>query len=70
MDGWQFLEEYTKLVQDTGCSATIFMISSSNDEQDLSKARNYSHIVKDYLLKPICREDLDKIFMIVGVEGV
>jgi CheY-like chemotaxis protein len=70
MDGWQFLEEYTKLVQDTGRSSTIFMISSSNDEQDLSKARNYSHIVKDYLLKPICREDLDKIFMIVGVEGV
>lgn len=68
MDGWQFLDEYTKLVQETGRSATIFMISSSNDEQDLSKARNYSHVVKDYLLKPICREDLDKIFMAVGVE--
>lgn len=71
MDGWQFLDEYVKLSRETGKSSTIFMISSSNDEHDLSKARHYSNVVKDYLLKPICKEDLEKIFLSVGVgEGM
>lgn len=71
MDGWQFLDEYVRLSRETGKSSTIFMISSSNDEHDLSKARHYSNVVKDYLLKPICKEDLEKIFLSVGVgEGI
>lgn len=71
MDGWQFLDEYVRLSRETGKSSTIFMISSSNDEHDLSKARHYSNVVKDYLLKPICKEDLEKIFLSVGVgEGM
>ncbi|MFP9119148.1 response regulator [Flavobacterium sp. RNTU_13] len=71
MDGWQFLEEYVKLSRDMGKTSTIFMISSSNDEHDLSKARQYSNVVRDYLLKPICKEDLEKIFLAVGVgEGM
>lgn len=64
MDGWQFLEEFKELLGDSISQCTIFMISSSNDEHDLSKARQYSSIVKAYLLKPICKEDLDKIFTI------
>lgn len=71
MDGWQFLDEYKKLITATGRNATIFMISSSNDEHDLTKAQEYSDVVKDYLLKPICKEDLEKIFMTIGVsEGM
>nr|WP_322624270.1 response regulator [uncultured Flavobacterium sp.] len=71
MDGWQFLDEYKKLTKAIGRSATIFMISSSNDEHDLTKAQDYSDVVKDYLLKPICKEDLEKIFMTIGVsEGM
>lgn len=71
MDGWQFLEEYVRLSRDMGKTSTIFMISSSNDEHDLSKARQYSNVVKDYLLKPICKEDLEKIFLSVGIgEGM
>ncbi|MFP9115752.1 response regulator [Flavobacterium sp. RHBU_3] len=64
MDGWQFLEEYKELVADNPGQSTIFMISSSNDEHDIMKARQYEHIVKDYLLKPICKDDLDKIFQV------
>lgn len=66
MDGWQFLDEFTKLVQHNGKSSTIFMISSSNDEHDIKKAKNYTGVVKDYLLKPICKEDLEKIFVEAG----
>lgn len=63
MDGWQFLEEYSKLSGSLTKISTIYMISSSNDEQDLNKAKNFSTIVKEYFLKPICKEDLEKIFI-------
>lgn len=63
MDGWQFLEEYSQMLNVLPKASTIYMISSSNDEQDLTKAKKYSEIVKDYFLKPISKEDLDKIFV-------
>jgi len=62
MNGWQFLEEYIKLKDILPKICTIYMISSSNDEVDINKAKGYGNIVKDYFLKPICKEDLDKIF--------
>ena len=61
MNGWQFLEEYSKLVAEVSRS-TIYMISSSNDEVDIKKARDFETIVKDYYLKPISKNDLDEIF--------
>ena len=64
MNGWQFLEEYTKLKKALPKPSTIYMISSSNDEVDINKAKGYGDIVKDYFLKPICKEDLDKIFLV------
>jgi len=63
MNGWQFIEEYSKLAVTLPKSSLIYMISSSNDEVDINKAKGYAEIVKDYLLKPICKEDLDKIFI-------
>ena len=63
MDGWQFLEEYSKISDSLVKFSTIYMISSSNDEQDINKAKKYSTLVKEYFLKPICREDLEKIFV-------
>jgi CheY-like chemotaxis protein len=63
MNGWQFIEEYSKLTATLPKSSMIYMISSSNDEVDINRAKGYSNIIKDYLLKPICKEDLDKIFI-------
>ena len=62
MNGWQFLEEYSKIKDSLTKTSTVYMISSSNDEVDINKAKSYGDIVKDYFLKPICKEDLDKIF--------
>ena len=62
MNGWQFLEEYSKIRDGLVKTSTVYMISSSNDEVDINKAKSYGDIVKDYFLKPICKEDLDKIF--------
>jgi CheY-like chemotaxis protein len=63
MNGWQFLDEYSRLRELLPKSSVIYMISSSNDVVDINKAKGYNTIVKDYFLKPICKEDLDKIFI-------
>lgn len=64
MDGWQFLEEYSKVLSTLDKQSVIYMISSSNNEVDINKAKCYEGVVKDYYLKPICKEDLEKIFVL------
>lgn len=64
MNGWQFLEEYSKIKHLLSKQSTIYMISSSNNEVDINKAKDYSDVVKDYFLKPVCKEDLEKIFIV------
>ncbi|MBE99476.1 response regulator [Flavobacterium coralii] len=67
MNGWQFLEEYEKMVKDFDKKPIIYMISSSNSEVDISKSKDFDGLVKDYYLKPICREDLEKMFVLEEV---
>lgn len=62
MNGWQFLEEYANLLHALPKVSPVYMISSSNNEVDINKAKEFGHIVHDYLLKPVCKEDLDIIF--------
>lgn len=62
MNGWQFLEEFNKL-SDLPKRPTIYMISSSNNEVDINRSKEFNGAVKGYFLKPICKEDLDKIFI-------
>lgn len=64
MDGWQFLEEFTATVDSFAKMPVIYMISSSNNEVDINKAKEFERAVKGYFLKPICREDLEKIFVL------
>lgn len=64
MDGWQFLEEFTATVDSFAKMPVIYMISSSNNEVDINKAKEFEGAVKGYFLKPICREDLQKIFVL------
>ena len=52
MDGWDFMEEFNKIkMYDTHMPA-IYMVSSSIDDKDLSRARALP-MVKDYIIKPI-----------------
>lgn len=58
MNGWQFLEKVS-----ANCSVenlTTFMVSSSTDESDIAKAKNYT-LVKDFLIKPVMQDTLEKI---------
>lgn len=63
MNGWQFLEEFGKISKDLTKTPTIYMISSSNNEVDINKSKEFDGAVKGYFLKPICKEDLDRIFI-------
>jgi CheY-like chemotaxis protein len=54
-DGWQFLEEFKQIVHTIGKHITIFMVSSSVDDYDIKKSKEYE-VVTDYIIKPISKE--------------
>jgi len=61
MDGFQFLEEFTKVKLSVEKKITIFMVSSSVDPVDIERAKSISSI-SDYIIKPINRANLKSIF--------
>ncbi|NBL64888.1 response regulator [Flavobacterium sp. NST-5] len=63
MDGWQFLEEYKKIKSTLSQESVIYLISSSNNPVDIDKAKNFPDEVRDYFIKPVCLEDLCRIFL-------
>lgn len=57
-DGWDFLEEFTKIqVQST---ITIYILTSSNDPADLERAAKYN-LNEHFLVKPITLEQLTSV---------
>lgn len=52
LDGWSFLEDIEKGIFLELNQPTVFMVSSSADESDLIKSKQYS-IVKGFLQKPL-----------------
>ena len=57
MNGWQFLEEYTKLNPTVGKKITIYICSSSISPDDVTRAKAISE-VSDYIIKPITKHKL------------
>ncbi len=60
LDGWGFLEEFTKLKPKMSKKVTIYMVSSSIHDSDIERARSFSE-VKDYIVKPVKMDDLRKL---------
>ncbi|WP_378185543.1 response regulator [Aquimarina sp. W85] len=58
LDGWQFLEEFTKIPSSK--KITIYIVTSSVDPQDIAKAKRYE-LVSDYIVKPISVKRLKEI---------
>lgn len=52
MDGWDFLNAYKLMEDNFSKKMPIYMLTSSEDPSDISKAKSYSQ-VKDYLVKPL-----------------
>ena len=62
LDGWQFLEEFKALKKLLNKEIIIYIISSSNNQHDLEKAKEYTEEVSDYYLKPMSGDEIKAIF--------
>lgn len=63
MDGFQFMEAYSKIKDKIEKKITIYMITSSIDPVDLEKSKKYVEI-SDFISKPITAEVLQRIIKI------
>ena len=65
LDGWQFLDEFTKF--NIAKKITIYIVSSSIDKNDHIKASSYKEITNFYV-KPITNDDLYKMLKEINLE--
>lgn len=60
VDGWGFLEVYRKFPKEVKQRCTLYILSSSIDEEDINKSKLYEE-VRDFLNKPLVKMDLEVI---------
>ncbi|WP_047247108.1 response regulator [Maribacter thermophilus] len=60
MNGWEFLDMFTKVPSNSSENTVIYIISSSVDPRDLERVKNYKS-VHNYILKPITPNDLENV---------
>ena len=63
MNGWEFLDEFTRLNIDPIGKCKIYIISSSVFSNDINKARSYP-LVKDFISKPLNVEKITELFKV------
>ena len=59
MDGFQFIEAFSKLDHSKTDKVKIIIVTSSEDPEDMKRARSLG--VKDYLVKPMKEADILRI---------
>jgi len=57
LDGWNFLAEFQKLKTNITSPIKIYMVTSSKDQRDRSKAKEFKEL-SDYLIKPVFEDQL------------
>ncbi len=62
MNGWEFLEEYLNKNLQHISSTKIYILSSSLDPNDISKAQRYP-IVSGFISKPLTPEKVNDILL-------
>lgn len=60
MDGFGFLDEYSKFPEDIIKKTSVFMLSSSADPNDVKRALKYE-VVKKYFTKPLSIDILNQL---------
>lgn len=58
MDGWQFLDEFTK--HSPPKTTYIYVVSSSIDPNDTDRVRDYN-LVNNYIIKPMGESELNQV---------
>lgn len=60
MNGWEFLSEYLRIIDQFSKIIPVFMLSSTIDQADFDKAKTY-HVVKGFYSKPLTKDNLFEI---------
>lgn len=60
MDGFQFLDEFSRLGDTSKKKCKIVMLTSSLNPQDLARSKKYS-VVKKYLNKPLTSQSIAEL---------
>lgn len=60
MNGWEFLDEFVKLPNNSLNKTVIYVVSSSVDPKDIDKVKEYE-LISNYILKPITPNDFQTI---------
>ncbi len=60
MDGWEFLSEYKSFQTDIKKDINIYLLTSSNNPQDIAKAQEISTL-SGYLVKPISKDGIKNL---------
>ena len=60
MDGWQFLENFDKELEDKFPDTKVYILTSSLDPMDFSKSLNYHNVI-GFLNKPLLKERVEEI---------
>ncbi len=61
MDGWEFIEKFSKLKSAIRKDITIYMVSSSIDYNDAERARSIRDIT-EYMIKPITIDQVKELY--------
>jgi len=61
MDGWEFIERFTKIKNKFHRQITLYVVSSSINVTDVDRAKSLSS-VENYLVKPVNIDELEAIF--------
>ncbi|EZH74961.1 transcriptional regulator [Aquimarina atlantica] len=62
MDGWEFLNAFSKIKDQIRKKIDLYVVSSSIDSRDIERAKSID-IVSDYLTKPITLDDFERILI-------
>ncbi len=60
VNGWMFLQEYIILKPNLAKDIQIYMVSSSIDQRDRNRAKEFSEI-KEFVVKPVAMESFSRI---------
>ena len=60
ISGWDFLELFEDLEEITKKKLSIYILSSSINQQDIEKANNSKHVI-GFLSKPLTKDEINRI---------
>jgi CheY-like chemotaxis protein len=65
MDGWDFMENFAKIKPRLGKKITVYMVSSSINDEDINRAKSISDVT-DYVVKPVTYDKLVELFQLAA----